>query len=171
MQQAGTGQRAHPCHRCRRCRHCRCSLAAAPPVSSAPHTNALSPLPPIPSHQAFSAAAAPARQHRCRALAVSAAAAGAPATDFRQRAPADVRVLVVGATGYIGKFVVKELVKRGYNVVAFARERSGIGGKQGAEDVRAEFLGAGALLRTSAALSGACCPVLLCACGVADGCC
>lgn len=94
------------------------------------------------SSTAFSVAAAPAQQHRRRALAVSAAAASAPATDFRQRAPADVRVLVVGATGYIGKFVVKELVKRGYNVVAFARERSGIGGKQGAEDVRAEFPGA-----------------------------
>ena len=53
-------------------------------------------------------------------------------------------MLVVGATGYIGKFVVKELLQRGYNVVAFARERSGIGGKQGADDVRAEFPGAGA---------------------------
>lgn len=127
------------------------------------------PLPPLVHQQAFSAAAAPAQQHRRRALAVSAAAASAPATDFRQRAPADVRVLVVGATGYIGKFVVKELVKRGYNVVAFARERSGIGGKQGAEDVRAEFPGAGATLWQPAA--GACCPVLLRACGAADGCC
>ncbi|PRW56400.1 divinyl chlorophyllide a 8-vinyl- chloroplastic [Chlorella sorokiniana] len=94
------------------------------------------------SSTALSAAAAPARQQRRRALAVAAAGAGAPTADFRQRAPADVRVLVVGATGYIGKFVVKELVKRGYNVVAFARERSGIGGKQSAEDVRAEFPGA-----------------------------
>jgi hypothetical protein len=69
---------------------------------------------------------------------VAAAAGG----DYRQRAPADVRVLVVGATGYIGKFVVKELVARGYNVVAFAREKSGIGGKQGQEDVRRELAGA-----------------------------
>ena len=44
--------------------------------------------------------------------------------------------MVFGATGYIGKFVVKELVKRGYNVVAFAREKSGIGGKQSAQDVQ-----------------------------------
>lgn len=36
------------------------------------------------------------------------------------------RVFVVGATGYIGKFVVRELVARGYNVVSFARERSGV---------------------------------------------
>ena len=55
---------------------------------------------------------------------------------MRRRPPADVRVLVVGATGYIGKFVVKELVKRGYQVVAFARERSGIGGKASADDTR-----------------------------------
>jgi divinyl chlorophyllide a 8-vinyl-reductase len=41
-----------------------------------------------------------------------------------------VRVLVVGSTGYIGKFVVKELIRRGFAVVAFAREQSGIGGKQ-----------------------------------------
>jgi len=34
---------------------------------------------------------------------------------------------VVGATGYIGKHVVRELVRRGYEVVCLARERSGIG--------------------------------------------
>ncbi len=45
-------------------------------------------------------------------------------------------MLVVGATGYIGKYVVKELVKRGYDVVALARERSGIGGKASREDVQ-----------------------------------
>ncbi len=44
-------------------------------------------------------------------------------------------MLVVGPTGYIGKFVVKELVKRGYNVVAFAREQAGIKGKLGKEDI------------------------------------
>lgn len=54
--------------------------------------------------------------------------------DYRSKPRGDVRVLVVGATGYIGKYVVKELVKRGYNVVAFSREKSGIGGKSGQED-------------------------------------
>ena len=39
--------------------------------------------------------------------------------DFRERPAADIRVVVFGATGYIGRFVVKELVKRGYQVVAF----------------------------------------------------
>ena len=56
--------------------------------------------------------------------------------DWRQKDPKDVRVLIVGSTGYIGKFVTRELVKRGYNTVALARERSGIKGKSGPEDTR-----------------------------------
>ena len=47
-----------------------------------------------------------------------------------------MRVLVVGATGYIGKFVTRELVKRGYQTVALARERSGVKGKSSPEDTR-----------------------------------
>ena len=62
--------------------------------------------------------------------------------DFRDRSPDKVRVVVFGATGYIGRFVVKELITRGYNVVAFARERSGVGGRQNQESVRADFPGA-----------------------------
>lgn len=100
------------------------------------------------------------------------------AADFRTRDPKDVRVLVVGCTGYIGewmpchampcnagaayvvaahrgfilgaiahislmlsldaptgKFVTNELVKRGYNVVAFTREAAGIKGKLGKDDI------------------------------------
>lgn len=34
--------------------------------------------------------------------------------------PKDVTVAVVGSTGYIGKFVTKELVSRGFNVIAGA---------------------------------------------------
>lgn len=94
-------------------------------------------------------------------------AAGA-AGDFRERPPGEVRVLVVGATGYIGKFVVRELVKRGYNVVAFARERSGIGGKQSAEDVRKELAGAGERAAASRALVLAI--LLLLRCGCHDRC-
>ena len=75
-----------------------------------------------------------------------AAADSAPASnargDYRQRDKKDVRVLVVGATGYIGKFVVRELVSRGYNVVALARSRSGVGGKEGEDDVRQALPGA-----------------------------
>ncbi|KAG2482553.1 hypothetical protein HYH03_018512 [Edaphochlamys debaryana] len=75
-------------------------------------------------------------------MATRVAAQAAPAADFRSRAPKDIRVLVVGPTGYIGKYVVKELIKRGYNVVAFSRESAGIKGKMGKDDVKKEFAGA-----------------------------
>ena len=65
-----------------------------------------------------------------------------PRHDFRERSPDQVRVAVFGATGYIGRFVVKELVERGYQVMAFARESSGIGGRKGQADVVADFPGA-----------------------------
>lgn len=58
----------------------------------------------------------------------------ADSADYRPKENKDIRVLVVGSTGYIGKFVVKELIKRGYNVVAFAREKSGVGGKASMDD-------------------------------------
>jgi divinyl chlorophyllide a 8-vinyl-reductase len=61
--------------------------------------------------------------------------AAAATDDYRTRDPKDVRVLVVGCTGYIGKFVTRELVSRGYNVVAFTREQAGIKGKLGKEDI------------------------------------
>ena len=51
------------------------------------------------------------------------------------------RVFVVGGTGYIGKFVVSELVARGYEVVSFVRERSGIGSSTTAEEVHAQLKG------------------------------
>lgn len=62
--------------------------------------------------------------------------------DFRARSSEEVRVVVFGATGYIGRFVVKELLKRGFRVVAFARESSGIGGRQSRDKVVADFPGA-----------------------------
>jgi glutamate dehydrogenase/leucine dehydrogenase len=78
---------------------------------------------------------------------VSLAASSPPALDpstseYRSRPAKDVRVLVVGPTGYIGKFVVKELLARGFDVVAFSREKSGVGGKADAEATRKEFEGA-----------------------------
>jgi divinyl chlorophyllide a 8-vinyl-reductase len=51
------------------------------------------------------------------------------------------RVFVVGATGYIGKFVVRELVSRGHQVVSFARERAGVHGATTAEQTRRELAG------------------------------
>ncbi len=52
------------------------------------------------------------------------------------------RVLVAGATGYIGRHVVRELVQRGYEVVAPVRARSGIGGRLTPERAAAAFPGA-----------------------------
>lgn len=50
--------------------------------------------------------------------------------------PYFTRCHTAGPTGYIGKFVVKELVKRGFDVIAFSREKAGIKGKMGKEDVQ-----------------------------------
>ena len=36
----------------------------------------------------------------------------------------------MGSTGYIGKFVVRALVARGHDVVAFARPQAGVGGRE-----------------------------------------
>lgn len=63
-------------------------------------------------------------------------------SSFRNKNPKDVNVLVVGSTGYIGKFVVKELVDRGFNVIAIARERSGTRGKNSKEDTLNQLKGA-----------------------------
>ncbi|MBN1928260.1 MAG: NAD(P)-dependent oxidoreductase [Chlorobiaceae bacterium] len=51
------------------------------------------------------------------------------------------RVFVVGSTGYIGKFVVRELVSRGYDVVSFARPRSGVNASTTEEQTRRELKG------------------------------
>lgn len=51
------------------------------------------------------------------------------------------RIFVAGATGYIGKFVVRELVSRGYEVVSFARERSGVNASTTTEQTRRELMG------------------------------
>ncbi|CAN0826202.1 Divinyl chlorophyllide a 8-vinyl-reductase, chloroplastic [Linum grandiflorum] len=65
------------------------------------------------------------------------------ASSFRTRKnPKDINVLVVGSTGYIGKFVTKELVSRGFNVIAIAREKSGIKGQKSKDDTLIELQGA-----------------------------
>lgn len=52
------------------------------------------------------------------------------------------RVFVAGSTGYIGRVVVRELLGRGHEVVAFARRRSGIGGAATEQDTLAALAGA-----------------------------
>ena len=64
------------------------------------------------------------------------------ASDYRSKDPKDISVVVFGATGYIGKKVTKEMINMGFNVVAVARERSGISGGQTAEQVQDSFKGA-----------------------------
>ncbi|KAF8394521.1 hypothetical protein HHK36_020731 [Tetracentron sinense] len=61
---------------------------------------------------------------------------------FRNKNPKDINVLVVGSTGYIGNFVVRELVNRGFNVIAIAREKSGIKGRNSTEETLDKLKGA-----------------------------
>ncbi|NTV20091.1 MAG: NAD(P)-dependent oxidoreductase [Chlorobium limicola] len=51
------------------------------------------------------------------------------------------RIFIAGATGYIGKFVTREIVARKYEVVSFARERSGIDGATSAAQTRRQLEG------------------------------
>ncbi|XP_078445249.1 NAD(P)-binding Rossmann-fold superfamily protein [Wolffia australiana] len=100
----------------------------------------LSSSPPIPS------LIPSARLSRSTKLAISAAASvsspESSCSSFRDRDPKEIDVLVVGSTGYIGKFVVRELVKRGFNTVAVARERSGIRGRSDKDQTVADLGGA-----------------------------
>ena len=61
---------------------------------------------------------------------------------FKGKPAAETTVAVLGSTGYIGKYVTRELVARGYDVVAVARSKSGIGGAASEEKTRADFPGA-----------------------------
>ncbi len=46
------------------------------------------------------------------------------------------RVFMVGATGYIGAYAARELVRRGHEVVCLVRRRSGIGGRATEDSAR-----------------------------------
>lgn len=82
------------------------------------------------------------RQRVVLPVAQASATATAASAELAKKAPQDVRVVVAGPTGYIGKFVTKELISRGYQVTALAREKAGIKGKMGKEDTQKEFEGA-----------------------------
>eukprot|EP00418_Pyrodinium_bahamense_P078002 CAMPEP_0179050384 /NCGR_PEP_ID=MMETSP0796-20121207/20697_1 /TAXON_ID=73915 /ORGANISM="Pyrodinium bahamense, Strain pbaha01" /LENGTH=467 /DNA_ID=CAMNT_0020746883 /DNA_START=114 /DNA_END=1518 /DNA_ORIENTATION=+ len=65
----------------------------------------------------------------------------APASAPLPQSGSVLRVVVFGATGYIGRAVVAELASRRHSVVAVTREQSGIGGKQSLADVEQLFEG------------------------------
>lgn len=53
--------------------------------------------------------------------------------------PSSTRVIIFGATGYIGRYVVFEFLRQGYETIAFARSKSGVGGKNTELKVREDF--------------------------------
>lgn len=59
--------------------------------------------------------------------------------------PSDVRAVVFGATGYIGRYVALELIAQGYDVVIFTRERSGVGGKLTRDKLESDFSGSSSI--------------------------
>lgn len=77
-----------------------------------------------------------AAPRRIAAPCMDAAGAGVYAERTK---PSDVHVVVFGATGYIGRVVVSEFSRQGYDVTAFTRPRSGIGGRQDAAAVQADL--------------------------------
>lgn len=70
------------------------------------------------------------RKSKSPSLTITAVASTPPppqttnSVSFRTKPPNQINVLVAGSTGYIGKFVVEELCRRGFNVVAVARRGS-----------------------------------------------
>ena len=60
------------------------------------------------------------------------------------------KVVVFGATGYIGKYVTRELVARGFHVSAVTRGRSGVGGKSDVKSTEKALPGADLLVADGA---------------------
>lgn len=90
---------------------------------------------PLSSRLTFSAPRFPTRPNPAILPPLSMCAPGSGIYTLDAK-PSDIRVVVFGATGYIGRFVAREMAQQGYRVVAFARSRSGVGGKDNEETVR-----------------------------------
>lgn len=87
----------------------------------------------------------PTKSYRKKASSITASTSQTLETtksSFRNKNHKDINVLVVGSTGYIGKYVVKELINRGFNVISVAREKSGIRGKTSKEETLEQLKGA-----------------------------
>lgn len=112
-----------------------------PTTTSSSSTTAAStrPAPRLLSFRKTSTTAAARRRGRGPLLASSAAAPAPVAQPFRALPASETTVLVTGATGYIGRYVVRELLRRGHRVLAVARARSGIRGRNSPEDVVADL--------------------------------
>lgn len=104
-------------------------LPSAPPLPRALCPRRIRPSPP--------ARRAPRRLRRAPRMDVPGAGIYSPSV-----APSSVRVVIFGATGYIGRYVVLEFLRQGFSVVAFARPRSGVKRTKTEADVRADFDGA-----------------------------
>ena len=64
--------------------------------------------------------------------------------------PCAPQVVVFGATGYIGKYVARELVARGFAVTAVTRGRSGVGGRTDVKNTEKALPGAELLVADGA---------------------
>ncbi|XP_020108909.1 divinyl chlorophyllide a 8-vinyl-reductase, chloroplastic [Ananas comosus] len=118
------------------------SLSSPNPLLLHHHHSHLSSLPPLPSSSSIPNLK-PRRRIKTLTLSLHSSTSSpiptpnpnptipTPSPSLRSKNPSDVTVLVTGATGYIGRFVVRELLRRGFAVVAVARERSGIRGRDG----------------------------------------
>nr|QSQ68595.1 hypothetical protein PY_021245 [Puya raimondii] len=118
------------------------SLSSPNPLLLHHHHSHLSSLPLLPSSSSSSIPnLKPRRRNKTLTLTLSLQSSTpnpnptiptpSPSPSFRSKNPSDVTVLVTGSTGYIGRSVVRELLRRGFAVVAVARERSGIRGRDG----------------------------------------
>ncbi|GHP12150.1 hypothetical protein PPROV_001087800 [Pycnococcus provasolii] len=82
------------------------------------------------------------RPSRVSVVASSAGHLSSSDLTFKGKPASSTCVVVLGPTGYIGKYTTRELIARGYDVVAISRSKSGIGGAGDEQKVRDDLPGA-----------------------------